>query len=664
MIYQIAIPCPPRQIFEYKALSSKDSPKLGARILVPFGKRKIVGILVGITNKSNLANVELKPIEKILDDTSILSDSIDKLLGFAHRFYQYPLGLIYDAAMPSLLKKLDTKITIESQSKAVRIAAAPQDKKVLNKEQQDAINIIKPDIKNQTNKVYLLDGITGSGKTEVYLQLIEATLEAGMQSLIIVPEIGLTPQTVARFKARFNAPIAVIHSKLSAKEKFIAWQMAKTGNSPIIIGTRSAVFTPMQRPGLYIIDEEHDLSLKQQTNFRYSAKHLTLMRAKYESCPVVLGTATPALETLHQANTNAYQLLKLTTLATNIKPPKIEIIDIRHKKLQSGMSNKLLDLISQHLELKSQVLLFINRRGFSPVVMCADCGYHFECSNCDAKMVYHQDKNKLICHHCEINIAFTKTCPACNKESIIPVGQGTQKIEEFLKSKFQEYNIARIDKDNTATKTALNNTLDKIQSGQIDIIIGTQMLAKGHHFPRLSMVAILDIDSAFFSADFRAIERMGQLITQVAGRAGREKSQGHVVIQTLQPKFPLLQTLINDGYHVFAEQLLQERKLANLPPFSYQILFRAETKQESQAIDFLSYVKTMAAAQNSDCKLLGPVPAPMEKRQGAYRAQLLLQHDSRAKLNKLSSYLVAKIEANPLAKKIRWSIDVEPEDLF
>ncbi|QLC73486.1 primosomal protein N' [Pseudomonas sp. LPB0260] len=516
---------------------------------------------------------------------------------------------------------------------------------------------------------FLLAGVTGSGKTEVYLQLIRATLEAGKQALVLIPEINLGPQTLARFERRFNARIALLHSAVNDRERLDAWLAARDGEADIIIGTRSALFTPMQRPGLIIIDEEHDASYKQQEGLRYHARDLALVRARQENVPILLGSATPSLESLHNANSGRYQLLRLERRAGGAQPPRFLRLDVKSLPLDSGISGPMQQAIRQTLAAGQQVLVFLNRRGFAPTLLCHDCGWLSECPRCDARMTVHQRSNELRCHHCGHVERRPSHCPKCQKLDLRPVGAGTERAEERLAILFPQVPVLRVDRDSTARKEAMNTLFNTIQRGEPCILVGTQMLAKGHHFPRVTLVAILDADGGLFSADFRASERMAQLIVQVAGRAGRAEEAGKVIIQSHLADHPLLVQLTEQGYFAFAEQALSERRDAGLPPFCHLALLRAEAHKPGQAEGFLDEACHEAELlvnelQLDGIELLGPVPAPMERRAGRYRAQLLLQSSARAPLHRLLHSWLAALEQMPSGRAVRWSLDVDPIDLF
>ncbi len=542
-----------------------------------------------------------------------------------------------------------------------------QSELALNSEQRAAFEAIRAGLGGF--QAFLLAGVTGSGKTEVYLQLIHQVLAAGKQALVLIPEINLGPQTLARFEQRFNARIALLHSSVNDRERLDAWLAARDGEADIVIGTRSALFTPLKNPGLIIIDEEHDASYKQQEGLRYHARDLALLRAREENLPIVLGSATPSLESLHNAHAGRYALLKLTRRAGGAQPPRFLRLDVKSRPLDSGISGPLQQAIAQTLAAGQQVLVFLNRRGFAPTLLCHDCGWLSQCPRCDARMTLHQRHHELRCHHCGHVERPPSNCPQCAKVDLRPVGAGTERAEERLGILFPDYPVLRIDRDSTARKGAMEQLFGTINRGEPCLLVGTQMLAKGHHFPRVTLVAVLDADGGLFSADFRASERMAQLIVQVAGRAGRAEEPGRVIIQTHLADHPLLVQLTEQGYFAFAEQALSERRAAGLPPFSHLALLRAEAHRPGQAEEFLDQACGLAERlldelQLGGIELLGPVPAPMERRAGRYRAQLLLQGNSRAPLHRLMSAWLVQLEQLPGGRAVRWSLDVDPIDLF
>ncbi len=550
---------------------------------------------------------------------------------------------------------------------ASKPTAAPQ----LNTAQTDAVEAIATGL--GSFGVHLVDGVTGSGKTEVYLALIESVLARGQQALVLVPEIGLTPQLVSRFQQRFAKPIAVLHSGLSDRERLCAWLAARSGEAAIVIGTRSAVFTPFAKLGLMILDEEHDTSFKQQEGFRYSARDVAVKRAHLEGLPVVLGSATPSLETLHNAQQGRYSRLVLAKRAGAAQPPHIAVLDVRKQPMFDGLSTALVNTLRHHLDKGGQVLVFLNRRGYAPAMLCHDCGWVAKCRRCDANLTLFNGDTRLRCHHCGSERRADPHCPDCQGNQLRPVGAGTERLETALKQQFPDTGIVRIDRDTTRRRGAMQNLLDSVHDGSKRILVGTQMLAKGHHFPNVTLVGIVDIDQGLFSADFRATERMAQLLVQVAGRAGRAEKPGQVLIQTHHPDHPLLQILLQQGYSAFAQAALDERRQAQLAPHSYMALLRAEAVDSQLPLQFLTHARRLAEQLGaafganfgeSSVQLLGPIPAPMERRAGRIRAQLLLQASERAALHHLLEPWLQQLESDRLGRKVRWSIDVDPQEMF
>lgn len=533
----------------------------------------------------------------------------------------------------------------------------------LTTEQATAVGAIHST--NQQFSPWLLAGITGSGKTEVYLSVIENVLAQGRQALVLVPEIGLTPQTTARFQERFQAPVEVLHSGLNDSERLSVWLKSKTGEAAIIIGTRSAIFTPLARPGVIIVDEEHDNSYKQQDGWRYHARDLAVFRANKENIPVILGSATPALETLHNVRVGKYRQLNLTRRAGSATTAHQQLIDLKSVTLQSGLSPQLIRRIHTHLQAGNQALLFLNRRGYSPALLCHDCGWLAECQRCDHYYTYHQQQRSLRCHHCDSQRPIPWQCPECGSSHLMPAGLGTEQLEEHLQRLFPDTPLTRIDRDTTHRKGMLEQHLEQIHQGGPRILIGTQMLAKGHHFPDVTLVALLDVDGALFSADFRATEHFAQLYVQVAGRAGRAGKQGEVLLQTHQPEHPLLQTLLTKGYFQFATETLALRQQLQLPPYSSQAIFRAEYQDSDQTERFLQQLRNLIEAsplKDNECWIIGPVPALHAKRQGRWRWQLVIQSPSRGRLQQLISQSLLLVGTLAGEKKVKWSLDIDPTE--
>ena len=529
---------------------------------------------------------------------------------------------------------------------------------ILNKQQALAFSQL---LFQEGFNVWLLEGVTGSGKTEIYLQYIEEVLKKGKQVLVLVPEIGLTPQTVRRFQARFNVEIDVLHSNLNDTQRLNVWERARTGQSAIVIGTRSALFTQFSDLGLIILDEEHDGSFKQQDGWRYHARDLGIVLAQKLNIPILLGSATPSLESVNNVQNGKYHHLVLSKRAGNATALRQFVIDLKHQRIQNGLSEPLLQRMQEHLEKGNQVLLFLNRRGFAPVLLCHECGWIDECHHCEKPYTYHQHQRVLRCHHCGAQKTVPMQCGHCGSTHLVTTGLGTEQLEETLKARFPQYNIARIDRDSTARKGKLEGYLEDIQQGKSQILIGTQMLAKGHHFPNVTLVALVNVDNALFSLDFRAEERLAQLYVQVAGRSGRAEKQGEVVLQTHYPDHPLLTTLLEKGYQAFAEETLKLRHNMGLPPFSFQALFKAQCRHSEEAENALSQLASFFYEQNIEgLQVLGPIPAPFSKKAGQYRWQLLLQHASRKQLQAaLSRYSPELIKSS----QVRLILDVDPLDL-
>lgn len=529
----------------------------------------------------------------------------------------------------------------------------------------------KQPVDKKTAETFLLEGITGSGKTEVYLQIAAEILKQQRQVLVLVPEIGLAPQTVQRFKKRFALPVLTFHSGLNEKERLDAWLLARDGKARILIGTRSAVLAPFHDLGLIIVDEEHDASYKQGDGVRYSARDLAVVRGKMSQVPVLLGTATPSLESLHNVEAGRYQGLQLSQRAGEASQlPEIYLHDIKNRRLQQGLDFGLLQVMRQHLENKGQVLVFINRRGFAPTLMCHDCGWIAQCNHCDARMTLHKEPPRLHCHHCDTVQAIPQFCPKCGKHDLKPVGSGTERTEEALERALSDWPVLRIDRDSVSRKGAMEKVLEQVRSGKPCVLVGTQMLAKGHHFPEVSLVVVLDADGGFYSADFRGLERMGQLLTQVAGRAGRASRKGKVVVQTHHPEDELLKLLAKHDYSEFSRQLLGQRQDALLPPYTYMALLRAEAPRSEDVENFLQQIMQAAESQLTlmypqglpELERVGPLPSPMERRFGRYHMQIWLQASRRAALHQYLEILIRVIEMEPLSRKVRWSLDVDPQE--
>ena len=659
-ILRVAIPSPLNKLFDYKALPNTTA-LVGTRVLAPFGRRTVIGLVIEITDKSDFDINKIKQIIKQVDSIPIFNKNLLKLICWANNYYHYSLGEIFCSGLPKSIrqgKELSELKLNNTEKLDVKETALS-----LNDEQELALNNIKKAF--DIFKIFLLYGVTGSGKTEVYLQTIKKILDKQQQALLLIPEISLTTQTVSRLQKRFGSKVLLFHSNLTDKQRLTTWMKIRQNNAYIVVGTRSACFLPFNNLKLIVIDEEHDSSFKQQEGFKYSARDLSIKRASFNSIPIILGSATPSLETINNVNLNKFSELRLTKRNGNAVLPSFDVVDVRHKKLQGGLSNKLIARIQQTLDEGGQVLLYLNRRGYSPAFMCFDCGWLAECNRCDAKLTYHILKHTLDCHHCNKTIRLPKTCPTCKSEALNPLGAGTQRLEEVLQEKFPQESILRIDSDNTKKKGSMQEKLELINNKSARILIGTQMLAKGHHFPHLSLVVIVDVDGGLFSTDFRAVERMGQNILQVAGRAGRENKPGHVILQSFHPDHPLIKKLLFESYDSFIEELKVERKALSLPPYSHIALLRGEAKNKDnlkQALD--SIAEYLLKQDNHSLSILGPVSAPMKKKVGNYRMQLLLKDTNRKNLHTKINILEHYLNNHPIVKKIRWSLDIDPSEML
>ncbi len=727
LILEVALAVPLAQRFDY--LAPVDYPLSGLlpgiRVKVPFGRQEKIAVVLAVKTDSEFGPERLKPVLAVLDRQPLLSAQDLELLLWASRYYHHPVGEVLTAALPVLLRQgrsaqlaqevvyelTDSGWQIDLQQlqrslrqqallhwfrmQARRIAADElhEDKAALkallakgllqqqsvtephssaissqppllaNPQQRQAIDTIISQL--GTFQPILLEGVTGSGKTEVYMQVIAAVLQRNQQVLVLLPEISLTPQLEQRFRQRFAVSMVSYHSKLTDKQRLQAWLQMQQGRAAIMLGTRSALFTPMRRPGLLILDEEHDSAFKQQDGFRFSARDVAIARAQKLKLPVLLGTATPSLESLLNVQRRRYQGLYLPGRAGKAVAPRLQLLDIRNKRMQGGLSEQLISVMRQTLAQGQQVLLFLNRRGYAPVQICHGCGWVSRCSRCDANLVIHAAEQMLRCHHCGFEQRLTAQCPVCNGSQLHALGMGTERIELLLTSLFPGKTVVRLDRDSTQRKGRLEDYLQQINNGEADIILGTQMLAKGHHFPDVTLVALLDVDSGLFSIDYRSPEKLAQLIVQVAGRAGRAEKPGQVLLQTRHPEHPLLQTLIHQDYRAFAVQALYERQQAQLPPYTHQALLRAQAHTPQLPQQFLAaVVEQIQSLPLPPVTVLGPVSAPMAKRAGQFRYQLLLQSSQRQHLHQLLDSLLPQLVALKQAKAVRWSLDVDPQDLY
>jgi primosomal protein N' (replication factor Y) len=667
---RVAVPVPVARGFDYGWDRCDPLPRPGTRVRVPFGKRERIGIVIGEAADSGVDAGALKTIREVLDAEPLLDGELMASLLFASRYYHHPIGEVLAQALPGLLRRgrrLEAKGRIARAGKNER---APPDGPPSAEMRTEALPELTPDQAAAVDAVRgapgfavaLLFGVTGSGKTEVFLRLIADALGHGRQCLLLVPEIGLTPQLVRRLGARFGSSLAVFHSGLTEAQRLKAWRQARSGEARLIVGTRSAAFAPLPEPGLIVVDEEHDPSYKQQSGFRYSGRDLAIVRARALDVPVVLASATPSLESFRNAAEGRYRLLTLPTRIGAAGTPEIRTVDLGQHAARQGLSTPLIAAMEQHLGRGNQVLLFINRRGFAPVLFCATCEKASECRRCDSRMTIHAKAGQLRCHHCGAHEPLRWACPDCGSERI-GVGAGTERVTSELEQLYPEHAIARLDRDAVAGGDALDRVLDGIESGAARIIVGTQLLTKGHDFPGVTLVGVLNADQGLFGTDFRSEERLAQTIIQVAGRAGRRDRPGEVLIQTHYPAHPLLKDLLSGDYGAFAEHALAERRATAWPPFTRLAVFRAEARERERVFAFLGRLGRHCAGAARSTRVLGPAPDRMERREGRFRAQLLLQSSRRDHLHAAIDACLDALAGWPETRRVRWSIDVDPIEL-
>jgi primosomal protein N' (replication factor Y) (superfamily II helicase) len=725
LILQIALDTPLRRVFDYRCPPnvSAETLALGARVRVPFGRRQLIGVLVGTSLDSLVPSAKLKTAVEILDQRSVFDSVTFELLRWASDYYHHPLGEVIAAALPASLRagqavddiveswalsetgrqELDLPTDRRAPQRRALLAwlaehapatadeigavfkaghlralaergwASPSRTRMVpsavpfelcpsDVTLTDAQVLVVETITASLGRfaAHLLYGVTGSGKTEVYLRVIAAAIADGGQALVLVPEIALTPQLVERFRQRFSAGVVVLHSALTGTERRDAWRSAHGGQARIIIGTRSAVFTSLPRLVLIVVDEEHDASYKQQEGFRYSARDLAVWRAQRAQVPIVLGSATPSLETLENVAQARYSRLLLPQRPGAARAPRMVLIDLRKHASEQGLSQPAMQAIGQHLAAGGQVIVFLNRRGYAPSLFCNACGWVAPCAHCDARMTLHRRAGQLRCHHCGAHGPVPSTCGSCG-QPLNPVGQGTERVEETLARLFPDAPLARLDRDTASGRGAMEAVLDRVHRGEARILVGTQMLTKGHHFPEVSLVVILDADQGLFASDFRATERLAQTITQVAGRAGRAARAGEVMIQTEFPEHPLLTRLITEGYEGFAVSALEERREAEWPPFSRLAMLRAEAKDSAALDGFLRSAAVLGATlADASIKILGPATALIARRADHFRAHLLIETAARSVLQRFLARWLPQVETLPGPVGLRWSIDVDP----
>ncbi|MGN6520179.1 MAG: primosomal protein N' [Dokdonella sp.] len=720
-ILRVALPVPLHTLFDYR--EGATVAPVGSRVCVPFGRRERVGIVAERVDASTLDDARLKVAGDVLDEEPLLGGELLATLRWAARYYQHPLGEVLFAALPTSLRsaralpaagiaaaeltpagrdalaggvaRRGTRVAALLEALAAgalatvrldALAGAAARRNALARGWIVACRLMAPARAapgvagpplNEAQRAaaqgviraaggfapFLLDGVTGSGKTEVYLEIIRDCLARGRQALVLVPEIALTPQALRRFRERLGVEVAALHSGLGEVERARAWLAAARGEAPLVLGTRSAVLVPLARPGVIVVDEEHDASYKQQEGFRYHARDLALVRGKALGIPVVLGSATPSLESLANADAQRYRQLRLDERAGNARPPALRVIDLRRQRLQHGLAQPALEAIGACLARGEQVLVFRNRRGYAPVLLCHDCGWSARCPDCERALTLHKREHRLRCHHCGHEERVPNACPSCAGLALHALGEGTERLEDALGAQFPDVPVVRVDRDTTRGRRLRDALLDSLPEAGARILVGTQMLAKGHDLPHLTLVVVVGVDEGLYSVDFRSGERLGQLVVQVAGRAGRADRPGTVILQTHDPAHPLLEVLLNGGYRALAARLLDERRDAGLPPYVQFALLRAEAPQQDLLDRFLR-AAAAAAPRAAGVTLHGPLAAPMPRRAGAWRAQVLAEAGERTALQAFLPPWLDAVRALPDERRVRWSIDVDPVDLY
>jgi primosomal protein N' (replication factor Y) (superfamily II helicase) len=719
-VLKVALPLPLDRLFDYAA-PEIGRGWIGCRVSVPFGHRRLVGVVAAV-GAADSEPTRIKAILQRLDAQPLISGELLQTLRWVAGYYHHPLGEVLATALPGplrgtrplpqvgetwlLLSATGRRALAEGAARrgsrlaallarlgegaqpaaaldmelpgwrdsarlprarawfdwregamAASADAAAVAGPALNEEQAAALAAVSAAIGSYRG--FLLDGVTGSGKTEIYLGAIAQVLAGGRQALVLVPEIALTPQLLRRFRERLPGRVMALHSALADGERARVWLAAARGEAGVVLGTRSAVFTPLPNAGLIVVDEEHDAAFKQADALRYSARDLALVRGRALAVPVLLGSATPSLESLANAEAGRLQRLLLPRRAGAARPPSVRVLDTRGQRLQDGLAPELIDALASRVERREQMLVFRNRRGFAPLLACRACGWHAECERCDAAYTLHRQSRRLHCHHCDRERPVPEACPSCGSHELKPLGHGTERLEESLAQRFPGIPVIRIDRDSTRRRGALDEKLDAARSGDACILVGTQMLAKGHDLPEVTLVAVLNADAGLMRADYRAAERLAQLVIQVAGRAGRADKPGQVMLQTLQPDHPLLHTLLSGGYPAFAREELALRRATGLPPYVHHALVRAEAPDMVALRSFLQAARECAPA-SAGVQLHGPMPAPSERRAGRWRMQILLESSSRPDLQGLLGEWMPRLRALPQGRRVRWSLDVDP----
>ena len=711
-VLRVAVPVPLHGLFDYAPPAGGSAPSPGARVVVPFGRRRLVGVVIEHAASTDHDPGKLKAVLEVLDHALLDREHLD-LLRWTTRYYASPPGELVTHGLPVALRRPEpfrraqqAWIALTDAGRAADLARAPRQADVaealadgpmrreallsaghpadalrrmldqgriepcdapardpvpgptLNPEQRAAVAAVLG--ARHRFEAFVLAGVTGSGKTEVYLQAARALVRRGRQVLLLLPEIGLTPQLVRRVEARLGFDAHVYHSGLSDGERLATWEAARSGEARVLIGTRSAVFLPLSDPGLVVVDEEHDSSFKQFDGMRYHGRDVAVLRASRLGIPIVLGSATPSLESLHNVHEGRYRLLDLPRRAGGAAQPRWRIEDLRGVTRREGLTDALVERIRRRLDAGEQVLVYRNRRGFAPVLMCDECGWQADCSRCSAHLTWHRQAARLSCHHCGQQRPVPPRCPECDSPRLAAAGSGTERIEHALIERFPDVPVLRVDRDSMRGRDEFEDLLERVGQGDPCILVGTQMLAKGHHLPGIGLAVVLDADTSLFSGDFRAPERLAQTVFQVAGRAGR-RDPGEFVLQTRHPEHALVQAMAAGSYLKLAELLRAERAAAELPPAWSLAMVRAEAQSADRARAFLARVA--GTVGSNEIRLAGPLPALLQRRAGHWRYQLWLMAPDRAPIQRLVAQLLETIPADRDAARVRWHVDVDPLEL-
>ncbi len=656
--YDIAVGLPIRQCFTYKSVANI---KKGKRVIVPFGKKILVGIVVRKISQPNSFNKSgaIKEIISTNEEFSCFDKSIFNTILWASDYYHHPIGEVFFSFMPTVLRNQGNKIIAPTNEISTYELNESDKNFKLTKEQETNLTKLK---KVKGFKPSLIYGVTGSGKTEIYLRLAEKLLKEKKAILILVPEINLTPLLVSRFQDRFNGDIGVYHSKMTPSQRFKVWLRSMFGEIKIVVGTRSSVLMPLKDLGAIIVDEEHDQSYKQSEGFKFSGRDLAIKRAQLEDIPVYLGSATPSLQTLKLVQEKKYKKFDLLRRVDGKKPPKLIPLDITESPLVGGIALQTMSIIGSTIKKGEQVLIFINRRGFAPLYECDDCGWVASCLDCDSNLVFHKSKNRLICHKCESAFAVNKKCPDCNSSEINMYGSGTERVEDVLKNAFTKVPVIRVDHDSTKLKGSIEAIYEKVQSSDEAILVGTQMLSKGHDFPKVTLCIILNADNGLISPEINALEKISQQLIQVSGRAGRNNNLAKVIIQTRYPDDINLKQIKTGDYRLVADQCLKVNKELSMPPYSSICILRAVSPNTQSVSKFLDRTQ-LILSNKSGISTIGPLPSIPFKTKGNTRSHLIIKSPTKTYLNRVLKFLIKGFESWPETKKVKWSYDIDPYDM-